>query len=68
MDPLGLRHPFFRPLWRRCVTVAFCLGWAALEFATANLFWGILFGAIGAAAVWQFFLVPWPEDDESGRD
>lgn len=58
-----LQTPFFRPLWRRCLVVALCLGWAVFEFVTGSPFWGIIFGAFGAIAVWQFFLAPWPEND-----
>jgi len=63
MNLFGLQHPFFQPLWRRVVTVAVCLGWAMLEFATGAPFWGIIFGAVGAVAIWQFFLTPWPGAD-----
>ncbi len=65
MDLFGLQQPFFRPLWRRIAVVAVCLGWASVEFATASPFWGIVFAAIGALAVWQFFVAPWPPDDET---
>lgn len=63
MKLLEIQHPFLRPLWRRWVVVAVCLGWAAVEFATANPFWGVLFAALGAAAFWQLFLTPWPDDN-----
>jgi hypothetical protein len=66
MGLFELRHPFFRPLWRRWLVVAICFGWAAFELVTGSPFWAIIFGAFGATAVWQFFLTPWPEDDEEG--
>ncbi|MBP1805589.1 hypothetical protein [Rubellimicrobium aerolatum] len=49
-------HPFFRPLWIRVLVVALCLGWAGVEFATGGTVWGILFGAIGLAALYGFFI------------
>jgi hypothetical protein len=55
-DFFGLRHPFFIPLWRRVLTVALCLGWAALEFMTGSPAWGMLFGGIGLIAAWGFFV------------
>lgn len=66
MDFLGLQHPFFRPVWRRWLTVAFCFGWAAFELINGSPLWAMIFGALGVAAAWQFFLVPWSDssDDE----
>lgn len=56
MKALGLRHPFFLPFWRRAVTVVLVLSWASFEFVGASPFWGVLFGAIGLAAAWEFFV------------
>ncbi len=57
MDRLfDFNHPFFRPLWIRVLIVVLCLGWAAFELLSGNLFWAILFGAIGVAAVWGLFI------------
>ena len=53
---LDLRHPFFRPLWRRVAVVAVCLGWGGFEFATGSTFWGVIFVGLGAVCAWQFFL------------
>lgn len=50
-------HPFFRPLWRRIAVVAVCLGWAGFEFVSGSPFWGILFGALGCWAAYEFFAV-----------
>ena len=57
---LGIRSPFFLPLWRRVLTVAVCLGWAAFEFAGGAVFWAILFGALGLYAAYEFFLAFYP--------
>ncbi len=70
MKFFDVQHPFFIPLWRRVLLVALCLGWALFEFATAQPFWGILFGATGLYCGYQFFVVfdppqDRPKDDES---
>lgn len=52
---LDTDHPFFRPVWVRILVVAVCLGWAVLEFVTGAPFWGVIFGGLGAYAVWGFF-------------
>ncbi len=57
MDFLDVRTPFFRPLWRRVVAVALCLGWALYEISTGAVFWSILFGAAGLHLAWQFFVI-----------
>ena len=67
MKLLDLDHPFFRPLWIRVVVTCICLGWAALEFATGNPFWGMLFGGVGLACVHGFFFNFKPRDDEPGK-
>ena len=55
MDMLGLRHPFFAPLWRRIATAGFCLGWAVVELVSGSPLWALLFGGLGLAAAWVFF-------------
>ena len=45
-------HPFFRPLWRRVLIVAVALGWALFEAVTGNPAWAVVFGALGAVALW----------------
>lgn len=64
---LGFDHPFFRPLWRRIALTAVTLGWAAFELATGNPFWAILFGALGAAALWGL-LIAYDPDGAGRRD
>lgn len=49
--------PFFRPLWRRILTVAVCIGWGFFEFSTANVFFGILFVAAGTGAAYKFWTI-----------
>lgn len=55
-------HSFFRPLWRRVLVVALCLGWALFELSQGNVFWAILFGALGLYAAYVFFLDFRPRD------
>lgn len=55
MSLFDFRHPFFDPLWRRVVTVGFCLLWAAFEFSSGQTVWAMLFGAFGVIAGYQFF-------------
>ncbi|MFD2238715.1 DUF3329 domain-containing protein [Aureimonas populi] len=49
-------HPFFRPLWRRVLVVAFCLAWSAIEWYNDQTFWGVLTLLIAAYGVWALFL------------
>lgn len=64
MRLLELRHPFFRPAWRRAATVAFCFAWAAVEVARGSAAWAVLFGGIGAYCLWMFFIAFDPADYE----
>ena len=50
-----LRVPFFQPMWRRVVTVLICFGWGMFEFSTGATIWAMIFGAMGATALYQFF-------------
>jgi hypothetical protein len=52
MQLIEPNHPFYRPLWRRAVIVAVCLGWAVVEVSTGEPFWAILVGAVGIYAAW----------------
>ncbi len=67
MKFFDVRHPFFRPLWRRIAVTAVCLGWALFELSGANVFWAILFGGIGGLCVWEFFIV-YDEANYADRD
>lgn len=54
-------HPFFRPLWLRVLIVAVAIGWALFEAMTGRPGWAILFGAVGAVALWGLLLNYDPE-------
>ncbi|MBV0912287.1 hypothetical protein [Anianabacter salinae] len=62
-----LRVRFFNPLWRRVLTVAVALGWAAVELASGNPGWAMLFGAAGA---WSGYilLLTWVPVTEKDND
>ena len=60
MSFFDIQIDFFRPLWRRVLTVAFCLVWAVVEFVNGAPFWGVLFSGMGVYALHQFFLDKWP--------
>ena len=68
MKILGLRNPFFRPAWRRVVTVAVCFGWALVELGGGNTFWALLFAGIGAVCLYEFFIVYDPENYAEPKD
>lgn len=61
---LDLRHPFFRPRWRRIAVVAVCLAWTVVEFIGGNPLWGTLFAAIGAYCAYEFFVIFDPKNYE----
>lgn len=48
-------HPFFRPAWRRVVTVAVILIWAAVEFLYGISLFGWLLLALGIYALRALF-------------
>lgn len=52
-----LRLPFFAPLWRRVATVAVTAIWTVFELSAGNPGWAVLFGAITAYCVIEFFIV-----------
>ncbi|MDZ4095593.1 MAG: hypothetical protein U1D35_11900 [Paracoccaceae bacterium] len=49
-------HPFFKPVWRRWVTVVLPLGWAGFELAAGNPGWAVLFCVAAAYAFWVLIL------------
>ncbi|MEM7260189.1 MAG: DUF3329 domain-containing protein [Pseudomonadota bacterium] len=64
MQLFDLQVDFFIPLWRRIAVVVICLAWSVFEFVTLAPLWGIVFGATGVYAIWQFFLDGWPSAKE----
>ena len=60
----NIRHPFFRPAWRRVLVVAITAGWAVMEFLLGNTVWAAAFGAIAAYCGYEFFIRFDPADYE----
>ena len=52
---LDLRVPFFRPMWRRVVTVAFIATWTVIELLYGNPWWALLAAGIGVYAGYVLF-------------
>lgn len=63
MRAFDLQVDFFLPVWRRVAVVIVCAVWSVFEFVTLAPFWGVVFGAIGIYAVWQFFFDGWPQNN-----
>jgi len=60
-------HPFFRPLWRRVVLVAFCAAWALFELLyVGDQTWAIMVGIVAAYAAWAFLITYDPAPPEPG--
>jgi hypothetical protein len=58
-------HPFYRPLWRRVVIVAFVAAWAAYEvLVSGDSFWTMLAVFFLGYAVWMFFITYKPKDED----
>ena len=64
-DMFEVRHPFFKPFWRRFVATALCLGWAVFEWSNDAQLWALLFTVAGGYLFWQFFVRFKPEDYDS---
>lgn len=62
MTFFNLRHPFFRPLLPRIVTIGLAAGWALFEFMTGSPGWAVMFGAVAVWCGYQFFIVFDPEN------
>ena len=67
-NPFEVRHPVFRPLWRRALLTGFCLLWAIFELWNGQTAWAALFGACGLYLFWQFFVKFDPADYEKRPD
>ncbi len=65
MSLFNLRHPFFRPLWRRIAVVAVCAGWGFFELSMGNAFWVVLFWGLAGVCAYEFFVI---YDEANYRD
>ena len=64
-DILGVRSPWFRPLWRRVALTGALFVWAGVEAYWLNnpgWFWMVLLVAL--YCLWHFFLTFDPQDFE----
>lgn len=64
MKLIETEHPFYKPLWRRVLIVAFCLGWAGFEYFNNAPLWALGFAAIGIYCGYMFFYAFDPQDNE----
>lgn len=49
-----VEHPWFDPLWRRIVLVAFCAAWTGVEYSFGNTTWVYIMAAITGYAGWAY--------------
>lgn len=49
-------HPWLRPVWRRALLVATCVAIVFFDLWHGNYGWALIFGAMGAYAVYIFFI------------
>lgn len=63
-----VRHPFFRPFWRRALATAVILGWAVFEWVNGAQIWALVFGAAGVYLFYRFFLRFDPSEYEPRND
>ena len=63
-NALELRHPFFRPLWRRITLIAVLAGWTVVETTAGNPVWALLMAGIGIYSSYVFFIDFALPDDE----
>lgn len=61
LDP---QHPFFKPLWRRILTVVAPVAWGLVEFSNGEAGWAIVFIGAAAYAGYELFLAPQPAPGE----
>ena len=58
----SVRHPVFRPLWRRLLLVGACFSWAGFEWLNGESLWALVFAGAGAWCAHQFFIAFDPKD------
>ena len=58
---VNTNDPFYRPLWRRIVIVALCLGWGLFEIVFGTQLFAQIFLAVGGYAAYRLLLTFKPE-------
>ncbi len=51
-----VRHPFFRPFYRRFIATAVVLAWAVFEWVRGAEIWALVFGTAGVYLFLQWFI------------
>lgn len=57
MQILDPKHPFFKPLWRRVLTVVLPAGWGVVELANNALGWALIFFAAAGYAAYELLIM-----------
>lgn len=65
---LDLRVPFFRPMYRRVLTVAVIAIWTGIELIYGNPWWALLAGGIGVYAGYVLFFDYGNDGSEAGDE
>ena len=68
LEKLGLRHPFFLPLWRRAATVGVIGAWGLFELWGGHMGWALGCLALAILCVLEFFVLFKPENYGGGED
>ena len=63
-----VRHPFFRPFYRRFIATAVILGWAVFEWVNGAQIWALVFGTCGIYLFLQFFIHFDPKEYEERHE
>ena len=56
-NQFDVRHPMFRPFWRRAVIVGLAGAWTTYEIVNGNWIWAGIFGAATAFLAYEWFIV-----------
>lgn len=57
MQILDPKHPFFKPLWRRILTVVLPAAWGVVELANNAPGWALIFFAAAAYAAYELLIM-----------
>ena len=60
-----LRHPFFKPVYRRVLVTALCFGWGLFEGYNGAMGWAAVFIGLALYCGYEFF---WNWQDPDGPD
>lgn len=63
-----VRHPFFRPFYRRAIATFVIAAWAVFEWMRGAQVWALVFGTAGVYLFLQFFVHFDPKDYEQRPD